>query len=353
MQQPRDISTLAARSLRENAAALVIVALHVVLALVLAWRFQFNLNINPWFSLSAFLAWCMAFFAAPFLWLLLTQRPESPVRFLKDIVGRWRIRERAVLAAPVLPAVALLLPTYGSVKAAIPAITQYDLDPLFLRMDVWIHGRHAWEILQPVLGYPVVTFAINSIYNLWIVLFYVTFCAVAIWVEQPALRRRFLIAFLLCWMLLGNVAAILLPSVGPCFYALFYGEDPYAGLMQYLRETDRILPLTALDVQEMLITWWRRGDPGLGRGISAMPSMHVSIACLMMLLSWRLGRGWAIAGTLFLICIFLGSIHLGYHYAVDGYASLIATPLIWWAAKALAQVGFDKRIKEPAVQLAQ
>lgn len=353
MRQPKDLHRLFKAALRENAAPLVIVALHLVFALSLAWRFRFDLRVDPWFSLSAFAAWCTAFFATPLLWLLLTKRPERPIRFVGELATSWRIKERVFLALPILPAVAILLPTYSSVKSAIPAITAYDLDPLFSRMDVWIHGRHAWEVLQPVLGYPVVTYAINAIYNLWVVFFYVVFCAVAIWVEQPALRRRFLIAFALCWILLGNVAAILLPSVGPCFYGLFYADDPYVGLMQYLRGVDQVLPLAALDVQEMLITWWRRGDPGLARGISAMPSMHVSIACLMMLLSWRLGRGWAVAGTLFLVCIFLGSIHLGYHYAVDGYASLIVTPLIWGLARPLAAIGIDAPAQKLAAQAAE
>jgi hypothetical protein len=35
--------------------------------------------------------------------------------------------------------------------------------------------------------------------------------------------------------------------------------------------------------------------------------------------------------TLFAIVIFIGSIHLGWHYAIDGYASALATAAIWIA----------------------
>jgi hypothetical protein len=105
--------------------------------------------------------------------------------------------------------------------------------------------------------------------------------------------------------------------------------------MDYLRGADKVMPLAALRVQDQLAAWARSGMPGLGRGISAMPSMHVSIACLLMLVSQRMGRRWAIAGVLFLGSIMLGSVHLADHYAIDAYASLAATPAIWWVSKHL------------------
>jgi hypothetical protein len=74
-----------------------------------------------------------------------------------------------------------------------------------------------------------------------------------VWLERPQLRRQFLIAFILCWALIGNLAATLMASVGPCFYDFFYGEGPYAGLMTYLRQADQVYPLAALTVQDSLL----------------------------------------------------------------------------------------------------
>jgi hypothetical protein len=338
MQQPSDIRSLIAHSLRENAMPLALVLAHLTAVAAAATAFGFGFRMAPWFNLLLFASCYMLIFAVPFLWLLAKERPDSPVRLATEIPGRWRFKERFILAAPMLLATASFLPAFSSIKSAIPAMNPYALDPMFARMDVWIHGRHAWEVLHPLIGYPPISFLLNGIYHLWIGAFYASFCAVACWVEQPELRRRFLISFLLCWALLGNLAAIFLSSVGPCFYGLFYPNDPYVGLMDYLRQADQVYPLAALDVQQKLINWWNAGVPGLGRGISAMPSLHVSIACLLMLLSWQLGRIVAWGGTLFLVAIFLGSIHLGYHYAVDAYFSLIATPAIWWASRHLAAV---------------
>ena len=141
---------------------------------------------------------------------------------------------------------------------------------------------------------------------------------------------QFLVATLLCWVLLGTVGAILTSSVGPCFYEFFYGDDRFRPLMNYLAQADRVYPLMALDVQESLLAWAAEGGNGVGRGISAMPSMHLSIACLFAILGWRVSKAWGIAGTIFLILILVGSVHLGYHYAIDGYAAIVATMGIWW-----------------------
>jgi hypothetical protein len=35
--------------------------------------------------------------------------------------------------------------------------------------------------------------------------------------------------------------------------------------------------------------------------------------------------------------IFAGSIHLGYHYAVDGYFAWALTRVLWWAAGHMAR----------------
>jgi hypothetical protein len=41
-----------------------------------------------------------------------------------------------------------------------------------------------------------------------------------------------------------------------------------------------------------------------------------------------------VAAILFLLLTMIATVHLGWHYAVDSYISLLAVPLIWyWAGK--------------------
>ena len=69
----------------------------------------------------------------------------------------------------------------------------------------------------------------------------------------------------------------------------------------------------------------------MASGISAMPSLHVAIVTLCAISGWYVNRLVGGLMTLFAIVIFIGSIHLGWHYAVDGYASALATAAIWIA----------------------
>ncbi|ESX86560.1 hypothetical protein X756_18320 [Mesorhizobium sp. LSHC412B00] len=66
-------------------------------------------------------------------------------------------------------------------------------------------------------------------------------------------------------------------------------------------------------------------------GISAFPSMHVAMAVLFALYATRRSR---LAGLLmwaFAAIIMVGSVVLGWHYAVDGYASVLISIAIWKA----------------------
>jgi hypothetical protein len=57
--------------------------------------------------------------------------------------------------------------------------------------------------------------------------------------------------------------------------------------------------------------------------------MHVSIAVLMMLVGFRASRWIGTLYAIFAVLIMLGSVHLAWHYAVDGYLAAALTILIW------------------------
>jgi hypothetical protein len=77
------------------------------------------------------------------------------------LIGDLRIMQRGLIALPCI----LLFPQFSSaftsVKSSIPLLHPYGLDPLFASWDSLIHGGHAWELIHPLVGYPLVTLAIN------------------------------------------------------------------------------------------------------------------------------------------------------------------------------------------------
>ena len=319
-------------SLRANSPFLLVAGLYLAAALS-AFTWAGLPLIRPWSYLSNALLYAAAavFLLGPlYLYKLLRTRPESPIAFGRDCARDWLLRDRFLLAAPALVALIFFMPAFSAFKSAIPAFHAYSLDPLFIRMDEVLHGQDAWRLIHPIVGYPIVSFILNTVYHLWVALLYVAALPVIGWVERPRLRMQFLLSYALCWSLLGTLGAILTASVGPCFYEAFYGDDRFQPLMEYLARADASYPLMALEVQQQLLLWAADGSNGIGRGISAMPSMHLSIACVFALLGWRISRTLGIAGTIFLVLILIGSVHLGYHYAIDGYVAIIATLAIWW-----------------------
>jgi hypothetical protein len=267
------------------------------------------------------------------VYIMVAVRPQRLTRY---IIGDFRAiltPERFLTALPVFVALPVFASMFTSFKAMIPLIQPFAWDATFAAWDQALHfGRQPWEWLQPVLGHPYVTSAVNAAYNGWLLVMYGVWMWQAFSMKNPALRMRFFLSFVVSWTVLGTGAAIALSSAGPCYFPRVTGlPDPYAALGAYLREVSTHLPVWALKTQEML--WQDSLKPGvhLGSGISAMPSMHVATSVLFALLGMKTSRRLGIAFTAFAVLIMLGSVHLGWHYAVDGYAGAVGAVIVWQA----------------------
>lgn len=260
-------------------------------------------------------------------------RPESPLAYLRDEYFDNDYRRNLITFLPIAICLSVFMPNFSAMKSAIPLFAPYTWDPAFIAMDRAIFlGRDAWQVIQPIVGYPIVTAALAGLYHLWILLIYAG--SIYMGVNQPdeRLRLQYFLAYFLCWTVIGVILAIAFASVGPCFMEYFFGDRTFAPLMEYLHRADEHYPVLVLNVQDILIKWHETGDHGLGRGITAMPSMHISLAVLFWLAMRRISRkaGWFFGA--YAVVIFVGSIHTGYHYAVDGIVAAIVTWIIWWLA---------------------
>lgn len=149
--------------------------------------------------------------------------------------------------------------------------------------------------------------------------------------RNEKLQIRGLLSYLLSWTLLGNYLAYWIASVGPCFYRPFYGVGRFDGLMQKLHDTNQTHELFAFHAMNYLANTYKQDK--VGAGISAMPSLHVGIAflCFFAICSYTKKLSLKLVAGAYALIIWIGSVHLGWHYASDGLVSAIGVGLIWWA----------------------
>ncbi|WP_119388624.1 phosphatase PAP2 family protein [Taklimakanibacter lacteus] len=276
-----------------------------------------------WFVIrELFLLWWTGYQGSP--------TRELGRRIASDLVAPQRLAN--IFHAAML--LSIFMSAFNTLKVLIPILNPFQWDPTFMEWDRLVHfGVHPYDILQPLLGHPQITFGVNFVYNLW----YFVMLSVWMWQcfakEDSALRQRFLVAFIITWFLGTNVLGTIFSSVGPTFYGRLLGEpDPFLPLMTYLRETAQLFPLWAVDTQDALWESYIAGQ-GLVAGISAMPSMHVGSSVLLVIIAFAAGKrrlGWCLSA--FTAVIFLGSIHLAWHYAIDGYAGAAVALVGWYVA---------------------
>jgi PAP2 superfamily len=302
--------------------------------------FAVNLNIYSMPMMMLGPATVFLTFAGVCVHALYRDRPARPAAHLWwKSVHEWKVRDRLLRGAPVLVLFPLFFGAFTSYKSVLGKIVPFYFDPYAIAIDAWMHTMDPWRLLHPLLGFGPVTFVVNFFYNLWFLLLYAALAFVAFIVTDLELRSRYLVCFVLCWMVIGIAAATALSSAGPCFYLHFFASDYFGQLMGYLNATSAHYAVPALEAQSYLLSGFGAGEPGLGRGITAAPSMHVSIAVLNALLLSRFGRFWATAGWGYAAIIFLGSVHLGWHYAIDGYIAGLLTWLLWVASGKIATAG--------------
>ena len=256
-------------------------------------------------------------------------RPEALISSVFEQVAGVEPRRRLAEALPILVCLIVFMPAFSAMKSAIPLFNDYVWDAHFIELDRHIHGTDAWRVIQPIVGYPLITSILSLFYHMWILLIYVGGVFFAFRKSNPALRHQYFLSYFLIWTVNGCILAILMASVGPCFLEPIMGESAFAPLMDYLRVADQQYPVLVLEVQNTLVSWHRLEDHGLGRGITAMPSMHVSLAFLFFLSVRKISKFASWASGIFVILVLVGSVHLGYHYAVDGYLAIITTFIIW------------------------
>jgi PAP2 superfamily len=231
----------------------------------------------------------------------------------------------------ILAAIMLFEGVFTSVKNTL-VVWQggFHFDRDFADLDAFLHfGVDPWRIVTPMMDSAAARMFVG--YNYGVIWFLIAFGSVYFVASSPkadAVRSRYLVSFMLVWIVVGNVLAGIFMSAGPAFYGNVTGDTGrYSGLLEFLARGNAMGDGTGL-FQAYLWSLHASGQSGFASGISAFPSVHVGLVVMNTLFAWDANRRLGLFMALYSLLIIASSVGLGWHYAVDGYASAIIVIVI-------------------------
>lgn len=253
------------------------------------------------------------------------------------LAERWRMDRGLTIWQPLL-AFVVVMTAFSIFKQTVLPTVGFAMGPAIADADRAIFGMDAWRLTHRLFSSPWASQMIDLSYHAWFLpmTLGVVLCAAA--KPGSVLAQRYLLSYVLSWIVQGSLLAYLMPAAGPIYFSEFQAEaGRFLELSARLAEQDAWLRavgapgLSALTGQEYLLLLFRTGTIGVGGGISAMPSLHNALAVLFACAAWHFSVRWGWFAIAYAVLTWIGSIHLGWHYALDGVVALAATMAIWKA----------------------
>ncbi len=256
------------------------------------------------------------------------------------IVARRPSSQISAITPPL--AFTLLMAAYSTFKQTTLPHSGYWADAAIASMEYkLLLGHHAWQITHGLLAVEA-GYWLDQAYQIWFPLMVGSMLVCSYLSGDPLHRCRFILCFAATWIITGTALAYLIPASGPIYYGHFHAlPDPFLPLKAILATDDAALKavhgsgLLAIRGHAWLLQAQETGTIIPGGGISAMPSMHNAIAILLACAGYSVTRwlGWLL--TLFAGLIFVGSIHLGWHFALDGIVAGAVSGGLWVSSNRL------------------
>lgn len=312
-----------------------------------AWKITFSYIKVIWIMAPA----AIALAAIPIAIRALVLRIRNPLAELMPFL-RARFGSPALAAGTVLPilAIPVLMGSFGTLKMLMPLARDFGWDDWLATADkIMFLGYQPWQFTHAVFGGAYATHLIDLVYSMWVALLFTAVLFYSLLAPRYE-RARFFLAFAGSWLLIGVAGAYFFASAGPCYAELVgaVSASEFAPLMERLRDIhEGSYKLGAYHWQGVLWTHHEAQQYGFAMGISAMPSMHNAITVLYALSLGRASRPIRVAAWTFVALIFIGSIHLGWHYAIDGIGAGLMMWGIWAAAgKYLERIGYTGALRQ-------
>lgn len=208
------------------------------------------------------------------------------------------------------------------IKPEITALSPFWADELWADIDKAIFlGTDPWRLFR----------GMDLTFHAWAYSFFwmVVIIGTLIWLlaqQSSKERSASLISYFALWSIFGPIGQMLGSAAGPIFYRRI-------GLGDRFLELEANVPIVTQRVSNYLWHFYSAGEPAVGAGISAMPSLHIATVVWIYFAFQGQRSRLAPAAALFAIYMFAMSVALGWHYAVDGVVGALAAWAILWASR--------------------
>ena len=211
---------------------------------------------------------------------------------------------------------------FANLKQIIPIVNPRLYDLQMWRIDKVVHfGVSPVVFLVDILRINRIIYFLDLIYITFIPMNIIIPVIFIIQTKSEIIRKQFLAVFCISWVV-GGISYFLFPAMGPCYFKPEF--------FQFLD-----MPI-AKNLQQILLEEYVKFRQSAGQhiasnyyGIAAMPSLHLAKTFIFMLFSRRLNRYLFIFFCVYLVLMFIGSVALGWHYAIDGYIGIAMAYIIY------------------------
>ena len=249
---------------------------------------------------------------------------DRPVAALWAWLRQSRARALAAVAGMLLAGVDLIF--FMWIKPEVTAIAPFWADELFADIDKAIFGRDPWLYFA----------GMDLKFHAWAYSFFwfIAIMSTLLWlfVRPPSkARSAALVNYFALWSIFGPIGQYLGSSAGPIFYQRIGLGDRFADLSESI-------PRVTNSLSNYL--WYHHSNhiPAVGAGISAMPSLHIATVTWVYLVFRTQRSKLAPFAASFALYIFVLSVALGWHYAVDGIAGALGAIGCHWISERYLEV---------------
>lgn len=249
-----------------------------------------------------------------------TRHGESPQPLpvlLKSFITRTYTADYILSGFFVYSLVYVALISYTNMKPAIPLLNQTLHDDLLFRWDGYLFHILSLGDIISIPKNPIITLILDAVYfQMWTLA-----CITLVWSFRDTLIFwRFSAAWCLAF-LISIPMSILFPSLGPVFHKpeLFtHINNTYSfELMKRLWEHYQLFSLNPSNTPIVS-----------GNGIVAMPSLHITLVYLSVIVLKKYFPYLKVLLWGFLFLFVIATVYLGWHYLSDAFAGI----LLGWLA---------------------